>query len=157
MSLSIVSDQPGAAASVLDALAKALSETMVETAKAQTYHWNVTGMAFAPLHALFQEMYEDHFAAQDELAERIRALGGHADGRLSNAAKNSTIQECDGTVSAAIMIESLAHDQRTLSKALRHLAHEADDHDDIVTSDLAIGRAATHDKFAWMLESHLSE
>ena len=58
-----------------EAIAKALyqcvSETTVTTMLAQNYHWNVTGMAFGPLHNLFQEIYEDHFAAQDELAERI--------------------------------------------------------------------------------------
>ena len=40
-------------------------------------------MAFGPLHALFQQMYEDHFTAQDELAERIKALDAHAEGRHS--------------------------------------------------------------------------
>ena len=49
-----------------EAIAKALyqcvSETAVTTMLAQNYHWNVTGMAFGPLHNLFQEIYEDHFA-----------------------------------------------------------------------------------------------
>ena len=76
---------------VIDEIVAALRQTMVETAKAQTYHWNVTGIAFTPLHALFQEIYEDHFAAQDVLAERIKALGAHADGRLSKAIEENSI------------------------------------------------------------------
>ena len=56
--------------------------TAVTTMMAQNFHWNVTGMAFGPLHALFQEIYEDHFTAQDDLAERIRTIGHAVDGRL---------------------------------------------------------------------------
>ena len=141
---------------VFQGLSRSLAETMVATAKAQTYHWNVTGLAFGPLHALFQEIYEDHFAAQDRLAERVKALGGHADGRLSKALKASSISECDGNLSALDMVEALAKDQRTLSTTLHDLAEVADAMGDIVTNDLAIERADTHDKFAWMLNAHLS-
>ena len=155
MSLFAVSDHPQSA-TVFEGLARSLAETMVATAKAQTYHWNVTGMAFGPLHALFQEIYEDHFDAQDRLAERIKALGGHADGRLSESLKLSSISECSGSVPATAMVEALAKDQKTLSSTLRALARVAEAKGDIVTNDLAIERSDVHDKFAWMLDAHLS-
>ncbi|MEL6268064.1 MAG: ferritin-like domain-containing protein, partial [Pseudomonadota bacterium] len=63
---------------IVDGLSQGLAETVVTTMKAQNYHWNVTGMAFGPLHDLFQKIYEDHFSAQDELGERIKALDAHA-------------------------------------------------------------------------------
>jgi starvation-inducible DNA-binding protein len=66
------------------ALYQCVAETAVTTMMAQNFHWNVTGMAFAPLHALFQEIYEDHFTAQDDLAERIRSIGHTVDGRLQS-------------------------------------------------------------------------
>ena len=68
---------------VAQAIYQCVAETAVTTMMAQNFHWNVTGMAFGPLHALFQEIYEDHFQAQDELAERIRSIGYKVDGRLS--------------------------------------------------------------------------
>ncbi|MEO1602819.1 MAG: DNA starvation/stationary phase protection protein, partial [Pseudomonadota bacterium] len=40
---------------IIEGLTQALAETAVETMKAQNYHWNVTGMAFGPLHDLFQK------------------------------------------------------------------------------------------------------
>lgn len=157
MSMSVVVERPDTCSAVIEELARALSVTMVETAKAQTYHWNVTGMAFGPLHALFQEIYEDHFEAQDTLAERIKALGGHADGRLSHVLELSTLEECDGSMVARQMVENLARDQRTLSSTLRRLAHAAEAAGDIVTNDLAIERAEAHDTFAWKLEAHLAD
>jgi starvation-inducible DNA-binding protein len=156
MSVSMISKPRGESA-VVETLGQALAETQIVTAKAQTYHWNVTGMSFGSLHALFEEIYDDHFAAQDVLAERIKALGGHADGRLATALKSAATSECDGAVPAEKMVATMAADQRTLSATLLAAARAADEQGDLATSDLATGRAETHDKFAWMLAAHLSE
>ncbi|MEM9028860.1 MAG: DNA starvation/stationary phase protection protein [Pseudomonadota bacterium] len=140
---------------IVEGLTQSLAETSVATMKAQNYHWNVEGMAFGPLHALFQDMYEDHFEAQDSLAERIKMLDAHAEGRLSVYLERSKIKECDGKISDKEMIAKLQADQETLSSTLRALAGEAERHGDMVTNDLAIERADKHDKFAWMLRAHL--
>lgn len=155
MSIAVLSENPNRSSAVIDGLAQALSETAVETAKAQTYHWNVTGMAFGPLHALFQEIYEDHFAAQDALAERIKALGGHADGRLAHSLEMSRIQECDGAISSTSMLERLAEDQKTLSSTFRDLSRIADTEGDVVTSEIAVARANMHETLGWKLNAHL--
>jgi starvation-inducible DNA-binding protein len=146
---------PDARAQIIDGLTQALSETAVATTKAQNFHWNVTGMAFGSLHELFQEIYEDHFEAQDDLAERVKSLEGHAEGRYSEFLKRSGVKEHDGHASAQQMVELLKKDQEMLSATLRALAAKADEHGDVVTNDLAIERADKHDKFAWMLRAHL--
>lgn len=146
---------PDASAEIVEGLTQAVADLSIETMKAQNYHWNVTGMAFGPLHALFQKMYEDHFEGQDELAERIKALGAHAEGRYSAFLNRSRIAECEGRVDARTMIANLKADQQTLSAGLTALAELAERHGDLVTNDLAIGRAGVHDKFAWMLAAHL--
>jgi starvation-inducible DNA-binding protein len=146
---------PDAKAEIIEALTQSLAETSVATMKAQNFHWNVTGMSFGSLHELFQKIYEDHFEGQDDLAERVRALEGHAEGRYSEYLKRSAITESDGRLTAQQMIEQLKSDQETLSATLRAVAELADQHGDIVTNDLAIERADAHDKFAWMLRAHL--
>jgi starvation-inducible DNA-binding protein len=147
---------PDAKTEICDALTQSLAETSVLTLKAQNFHWNVTGMSFGALHALFQKIYEDHFEGQDELAERIRALEGHADGRYAEFLKRSAVAESDGRLSAKEMVEALKSDEETASATLRALAELAEQHGDMVTNDLALGRAHEHDKFAWMLRAHLS-
>lgn len=147
---------PDAKAELIDALHQSIAETAVATLKAQNFHWNVTGMSFGALHDLFQKMYEDHFEAQDDLAERVKALEGHADGRYGEFLKRSAISESDGKMDAKAMVEILKLDQETLSSTLRALAELADQHGDVVTNDLAIERANVHDKFAWMLRAHLN-
>lgn len=140
---------------IVEQLRIALAETIVTQMKAQNFHWNVTGMSFGSLHELFEKIYKDHFKATDDLAERIRALGASVDGRYATFVETSEIEESKAGMSAKQMVDTLAADQRRLSSTLRDLADVADQHDDLVTNDMAIERAGTHDKFAWMLAAHL--
>ena len=146
--------EPNAKEEIVNGLTQALAETAIETLKAQNFHWNVTGWSFGPLHALFQEIYEDHFEAQDLLAERIKAFDAHAEGRYSVYLDRSAITEHDGHTDAKTMVELLLADQETLSSTLSALAQVAEQHGDWATNDMATGRIEVHDKFAWMPVSY---
>ncbi len=149
--------EDSAVAAVVDALHQALADTAVATTKAQNYHWNVTSMAFGSLHDLFQKIYEDHFEAQDDIAERIKALEAHAVGKYSVWLERSKIEECDGRIDAKTMIANLKADQETLAGAFNALADMAEEKGDMISNDFAIARAAVHEKFAWMLRAHLAD
>ncbi len=140
---------------IVEQLRISLAETIITQMKAQNFHWNVTGMSFGSLHELFEKIYKDHFKATDHLAERVRALGASVDGRYATFLETSEVVETKGPMSAKQMVEAMAADQRMLSSTFRELADIADQHDDLVTNDMAIDRAGTHDKFAWMLAAHL--
>jgi starvation-inducible DNA-binding protein len=112
-------------------------------------------MAFGPLHALFQEIYEDHFTAQDDLAERIKALDGHAEGMLAGMLERSKVSEHDGHADAKTMIEALKNAQETLAATVGACGQLAAEHGDTLTEDLCIARGQTHEKYAWMLRVHL--
>ena len=146
---------PSAQADIVSALNQAVAETAVTTMLAQNFHWNVTGMAFGPLHQLFQSIYEDHFAGQDELAERVKAIGGHAEGRLADMVSRSKVAEHDGHASDKEMIAALLDAQETLAETLAGAGDVAASHGDKLTEDLCISRGLGHEKFAWMLRSHL--
>ncbi|MEO0391226.1 MAG: DNA starvation/stationary phase protection protein [Pseudomonadota bacterium] len=145
-----------ARAAIVEALNQSVAETAVTTMLAQNFHWNVTGMAFGPLHALFQEIYEDHFVAQDDLAERIKAIQGHAEGTLAGMIKRSKVDEHDGHATDQEMIGMMQAAQETLAATLAQAGQLAAEHGDTLTEDLAIARGQTHEKFAWMLRAHLS-
>lgn len=103
---------------IADALNQCVAETAVTTMLAQNFHWNVTGMAFGPLHDLFQKIYEDHFVAQDDLAERVKMLGAHAEGTLAGMLKRSKVAEFEGKARAEQMILALKEAQETLAATL---------------------------------------
>ncbi|MEM6823702.1 MAG: DNA starvation/stationary phase protection protein [Pseudomonadota bacterium] len=143
-----------AQSAIVEALNQSIAETAVTTMLAQNFHWNVTGMSFGPLHALFQEIYEDHFEAQDDLAERIKALDGHAEGMLSAMVKRSKIDEHNGRASDSEMIKVMQAAQEALASTLAGCGELAAKHGDTLTEDMCISRGQTHEKFAWMLRAH---
>ena len=144
-----------AQSAIADALNQCLADTVVGTMLAQNFHWNVKGMSFGALHVLFEEMYNDHFAAQDKLAERARALGAHAEGTLAGHVKRSKVKEHPGEASDKDMVRKLLEAQETISQSLKDCGKTAADNDDDRTEDLCIARGQVHDKFAWMLRAHL--
>ncbi|SDE82317.1 Dps family protein [Limimaricola pyoseonensis] len=146
---------PDAQKEIADALNQSVAETVVTTMLAQNFHWNVKGMAFGELHRLFQEIYEDHFQGQDDLAERIRAIDAHAEGMLAGMLDRSKVKEHDGHQSDREMIEILMKAEETIAATLGGLGELAASHGDTLTEDLAIERGRAHEKFAWMLRAHL--
>ena len=156
MELLSPSTPPKTSAAIVDALNQAIAETAVTTMLAQNFHWNVTGMGFGPLHDLFQKIYEDHFQAQDDLAERIKAIGGHAEGTLAGMINRFKVEEHVGHASDVEMINTMAVAQEIVAQTLIGACDVAAIGDDKLTEDLCIGRAREHQKFAWMLKSHIS-
>ena len=143
---------------VAQAMYQCVAETAVTTMMAQNFHWNVTGMAFGPLHALFQEIYEDHFQGQDELAERIRSIGHTVDGRLTAMIEISkVVEDPEGfRKNDKEMITALAEAQKILAATLAGASDIAAANGDKLTEDLCVERGRAHEKFAWLLESHVS-
>lgn len=155
MTQTAVTLAPDAQAEICDALNQSVAEVVVTTMLAQNFHWNVKGMGFGPLHAMFQDIYEDHFVAQDDLAERVRMLGGHAEGQLAGMIARSKVDEHDGHATDKEMIKMLADAQRTVAATLSGVAEIAAKHGDLLTEDLCISRGQVHEKFAWLLSAHL--
>lgn len=146
---------PTAREAIVEALNQSVAETAVTTMLAQNFHWNVTGPHFGPLHDLFQQIYEDHFQGQDDLAERVKALDGHAEGRLAKMVERSKVAEHDGSAKAEAMVEYMMKAQETVAATLAQAGALAAEHGDSLTEDLCIARGQTHEKFAWMLRVHL--
>lgn len=156
MSQTAVALSQDARSQIADALNQSVAETAVATMLAQNFHWNVKGMAFAPLHDLFQKIYEDHFVAQDDLAERIRALDMHAEGTLAGMIKRSKVSEFEGEAKDVDMIKLMLDAQETLASTIGGAGELAAELGDTLTEDLCIARGQTHEKFAWFLRSHLA-
>ncbi len=149
----------GAQPNIAEALYQCVAETAVTTMMAQNFHWNVTGMAFGTLHELFREIYEDHFTAQDDLAERIRSIGHTVDGRLHSMISASKVveDESDAVKSDLEMIARLAEAERTVAATLSGASDIAAGKGDKLTEDLCVERGRVHEKFAWLLDAHLSQ
>ncbi len=141
------------ASAIAEGLADVLADTYRLTFKTHAYHWNVTGPAFFSIHQLTEEHYENLFAAADELAERIRALGQLAPMQMSEIIKRSRVEDLDKIPSAGEMLQDLAGDHEKLAHRMHALITLSGDHADPVTEDMATERSAFHEKAAWMLRA----
>jgi starvation-inducible DNA-binding protein len=139
----------------VQALEKVLADSYGLLLKTQNYHWNVVGENFKGLHQLFNEQYDEIFAAIDEIAERIRALGSKVDGTFENFSKLSKIKSGNKNADAKTMVKDLAHDNENMIKSLREAIKTAQAEGDEGSADLFIGREKAHEKALWMLESSL--
>ncbi|MCL2315731.1 MAG: DNA starvation/stationary phase protection protein [Actinomycetia bacterium] len=115
-------------------------------------HWNVYGPRFKSVHVELDTMVEELIVWQDEVAERIAALGGNPDGRAATVAASSAVAPLDGgflrdedvlTAFAA----RLAACSKTLSGHLSGLD------DDLASQDILIGIIAGLDKQAWFFRA----
>ncbi len=140
---------------VVDELSKLLADTAVLTLKTQNYHWNVTGWLFYSLHKLTEQQYEEQAEAMDTIAERIRALGGHAPATYIAFNRMAAITEDETIPPAEEMVNQLLQDHDTLIRNARRSGKIAEEHDDQGSQDLLAERMTAHEKHAWMLRSLL--
>ncbi len=119
-------------------------------------HWNVTGANFHALHKFFEAQYEALDGILDEVAERVRALGGLPDSTVGDFAKAKRIDDKAGTAkSAKAMIQSLLEAHEAIIRQLRKDEEITDDVGDEGTTDFLTGLMESHEKMAWMLRAHL--
>ncbi len=140
--------------SVAEALNRVLADTYVLYMKTHVYHWNVTGPQFHTLHTMFEEQYREMWAALDEIAERVRALGVFAPASGKVFAEKASIESADAEPPAAPqMLSNLLADHETLIRSARSALQTAEQSNDAASEDLLTVRIQAHEKTAWMLRS----
>jgi starvation-inducible DNA-binding protein len=112
----------------------------------QNLHWNVEGKEFYSVHKLTEDMYNEQFAANDELAERLRALGQKVDGSFEAFAKVTTVKNKP-------TLDGLTAAQEEAAQAALQTIEAAEEAGDVGTSDLVTGRLQVHEKNIWMLKA----
>lgn len=141
---------------IVDILNKRLADTFVLYVKTLNYHWNVTGIEFQQLHGFFREQYEALAESIDDIAERVRQVGGFTIGTLDEFKQNAAIDEQPGRIPAAEdMIRNLLSDREAMIRQLREDADKTDELGDMATNDFLIGLVEENEKTAWMLRAHL--
>lgn len=141
--------------SLAESLNQVLADSYALMALTHSAHWNVEGPGFFALHTAFQTQYEELFAAVDEIAERIRAIGAYAVGGLGQLASAAAMKEFTAPLSQEDYVKALLGANEKLvadASAARDLAGQVDDPE---SEDLMIGRITLHQKTIWMLRSFL--
>ncbi len=137
------------------ALGHLLADSYMLYLKTHNYHWNVTGMNFQSLHALFEEQYTELAQAIDDIAEQIRSLGHFAPGSFKEFSKMTTVTEEEGLPDDRTMVKKLQEANEAVIRTARKALPACEEAGDEASLDLVTERIRTHSKVAWMLRSHL--
>ncbi len=140
---------------VIDVLQGVLSDLLVLGAKTRAAHWGVSGLHFHALHEMFGEQYDAIEAEMDEVAERIRSVGGFPVATVSGLLGGARLADTDLVgLGAAELVGALLADHEALIRILRAGARASDEKfDDAGTNDFLVGLMAAHEKTAWMLRA----
>ena len=134
-----------------------LADEFVLYVRTLNCHWNVRGMQFHSLHAFFEELYKESAKIIDDLAERVRTVGGTAMATMEEYLANSRLKEQVGLPGdPRKMIADLAAGHETVVKHLRGAFHAVEEKfDDPSTSNFLADLLEKHEKMTWMLRTHL--
>ena len=118
-------------------------------------HWNVKGPSFIALHELFDKLGEELEENIDDIAERIVALGGVAEGTLGAVGQRTKLDAYPLDLSEGLAhVDALADAYAAFGKSVRTAIDEAAKAGDADTSDLFTGVSRAIDKNLWFLEAH---
>src|SRR6186713_2053058 len=72
---------------IAGALNALLADTFALYLKTKNFHWHVSGPHFRDYHLMFDEQAAEIFAATDDIAERVRKIGGTTLRSIGNIAR----------------------------------------------------------------------
>jgi starvation-inducible DNA-binding protein len=112
---------------ISDVLNPLLADAFALYIKTKNFHWHMSGPHFRDYHLLLDQQGEQIFAITDDIAERVRKIGGTTIRSIGHIAKLKRIADNDKEfVSPQDMLLELHHDNKALVDYLR-AAHEVTD------------------------------
>ena len=138
---------------LITSMKKVLADTFVMYFKAHTYHWNVEGADFKEYHDFFGGIYEELFAAVDDIAEHIRQLDGYTPTSLMELKSYSMVSEDEEAVFAMSMVNRLLDANNLLLASLMMAYKDAEAATELGLSNFLQDRIAAHQKHGWMLKA----
>jgi starvation-inducible DNA-binding protein len=105
--------------------------------KTKNFHWHMSGPHFRDYHLLLDEHADQIFAMTDDIAERVRKIGGTTIRSISHIARIQRIADNDAEfVDPGDMLAELREDNKTLVITMLAAHGLCDDANDVATASL---------------------
>jgi starvation-inducible DNA-binding protein len=112
----------------------------------------MSGPHFRDYHLLLDEQSEQIFAMTDDLAERVRKIGGITLHSIGHVARLQRIEDNDADyVTPLDMLAELRDDNKQLAAAMRETHGVCDEHEDIATASLLENWIDETERRTWFL------
>lgn len=140
----------------VDAISTALNGLLADSfavyLKTKNFHWHISGPHFRDYHRLLDEQAEEILDATDDLAERVRKIGGTTLRSIGHVARLQSVKDNDADfVSASDMLAELRDDNLAYVAALRKAHDICDKYNDVAGASLIENWIDQAEKRVWFL------
>ena len=144
--------QADAVRDISGALNALLADVFALYLKTKNFHWHMSGPHFRDYHLLLDEQGNQIFAITDDIAERVRKIGGTTLHSIGHVKRLQRILDNDAEfVTAADMLAELRDDNRQLIAEMRETHGVCDEYGDVATASLLENWIDEAERRAWFL------
>jgi starvation-inducible DNA-binding protein len=105
--------------------------------KTKNFHWHMSGPHFRDYHLMLDEQSAQIFATTDDIAERVRKIGGTTLRSLGQAHRLQRVLDNDADfVTPLDMLAELRDDNKQFTAYLRETHALCNEHNDVATASL---------------------
>ena len=120
--------------------------------KTKNFHWHVSGPHFRDFHLLLDEQAQQIFATTDDMAERVRKIGGTTLRSIGHVSRLQRIKDNNADfVTPMDMLAELRDDNKELVARMRETHGLCDEHDDVATASLLETWIDEAERRSWFL------
>jgi starvation-inducible DNA-binding protein len=144
--------EPEAVKDITGALNTLLADTFVLYVKTKNFHWHMSGPHFRDYHLLLDEHGDQLFAMTDDIAERVRKIGGTTIRSIGHIARLQRLADNDADYVTPIdMLSELRQDNQALVLSMRATHALCDDAGDVATASLLENWIDETQRRSWFL------
>jgi starvation-inducible DNA-binding protein len=134
------------------ALNTLLADAFALYLKTKNFHWHISGRHFRDYHLMLDEQSDQIFATTDQLAERVRKVGGVTLKSIGQIAKLQTIEDNnEDYVPPREMLRELMNDNKKMAAAMRKAHEIVDDCKDAASAGLLENFIDETERRTWFL------
>jgi len=120
--------------------------------KTKNFHWHVSGPHFRDYHLLLDEQAEQIFATTDDIAERVRKIGGTTLRSIGQISRLQRLLDNEADyVTPLDMLAELREDNLRLAAHMRETHDLCDEHRDVATASLLENWIDETERRVWFL------
>ena len=144
------------------AVVKTLDPILLDLLELQSHiksaHWNLRDENFIAVHRLLDEVYKAASDASDEIAERIRQIGGVVNAPSQRfSGENRLPKFPSGELNSPTAIEAVSASlQKSIQGVREGITATSDEVDEPITADLLTQHCGKLEKYLWFLDFNLS-
>ncbi len=137
---------------IAGALNALLADTFALYLKTKNFHWHVSGPHFRDYHELLDEQASLILESTDDMAERVRKIGGTTLHSIGHIARLQRVVDNDADfVSPQDMLAELRDDNKEFTERLREVHDLCDEHGDVATASLIENWIDEAERRTWFL------